>query len=94
MSNWFVEQRLAWIKESIEIFGFILREHIMMKFGVSTAQASLDIRKVLARWPDLTEYNNSTKRYERKTKHYELIDDLGSVEGHAADTGSSERPRE
>lgn len=23
-----------------------------------------------------------------------MIDDLGSVEGHAADTGSSERPRE
>lgn len=64
--NWFVEQRLAWIKEIAEIFGFIQREHIMRKFGVSTAQASLDIRKVLKRWPELMEYNKSTKQYERK----------------------------
>lgn len=87
MSNWFVEQRLAWIKESLQIFGAIRREHIARKFGISIVQTSADLQMVLARWPGLMEYNRSTKCYE-------LIDDLGSVEGHAADTGSSERPRE
>lgn len=65
MSNWFVEQRLAWIKESVEIFGAIRRQHIQKKFGVSTAQAALDIREALTRWPGLMEYDRSLKRYAR-----------------------------
>jgi hypothetical protein len=63
--TWFVEFRLAWIKESIEIFGQINRENIMRKFGVSTAQASLDLRAAQNRWPHMMTYNTSTKRYER-----------------------------
>ena len=65
MSNWFTEARLAWIKESVEIFGSLSREHIMLKFGISMPQASYDIRDAIARWPDLMQYNRSTKRYER-----------------------------
>ena len=65
MSRWFIEARLAWIKESVEIFGAISREHIMLKFGVSMPQSSYDIKAVLERWPDLMAYNRSTKRYER-----------------------------
>lgn len=63
--RWFIEHRLAWIKESVEIFGQINRDNIMRKFGISTPQASLDLRTVLERWPDLMTYNRSTKRYER-----------------------------
>ena len=63
--RWFLEYRLAWIKESVEIFGQINRYNIMQKFGISSPQASLDLRAVLGRWPDLMTYNNSTKRYER-----------------------------
>ncbi len=37
----------------------------MRKFGISAPQASLDLREVLKRWPDLMVYNKSTKRYER-----------------------------
>jgi hypothetical protein len=63
--TWSVEQRLAWIKESVEIFGQISREHIIRKFWVSSQQASIDIAKATERWPDLMTYNKSTKRYER-----------------------------
>lgn len=64
-SQWFKEHRLAWIKESVEIFGQINRENLLRKFGISTPQASLDIARAIERWPDLMTYNKSTKRYER-----------------------------
>lgn len=63
--RWFVEFRLAWIKESVEIFGQINRENIMRKFAMSLPQASSDIAEAIRRWPDLMTYNRSTKRYER-----------------------------
>jgi len=63
VANWFTETRLAWIKETVEIFGFINREHIEKKFGISEPQASLDLREVQARWPDLIRYNKSAKQY-------------------------------
>jgi hypothetical protein len=63
MSTWFRQTRLEWIHESVRIFGFINREHIMMKFGVSMPQASIDIRDAMKRWPDLMRYDASTKRY-------------------------------
>ena len=63
MANWFGEARLSWIKEIVEIFGFINREHIEKKFGVSVAQASMDIRAAQERWPHLFEYNKSAKQY-------------------------------
>lgn len=61
--NWFTEHRVAWIKESLEIFGTIRREHIMRKFHVSPAQASLDLREARSRWPDLMAYDLSEKVY-------------------------------
>lgn len=63
--RWFLEHRLAWIKESVEIFGQINRENIMRKFLISSPQASNDIAEAVRRWPDLMTYNRSTKRYER-----------------------------
>lgn len=66
MSTWYQNHRLEWIRESVQIFGAINREHIEAKFGVSTPQASLDIRNAMERWPDLMEYDTSAKRYVRK----------------------------
>ena len=63
--RWFLEHRLAWIKESVEIFGQINRENIMRKFLISSPQASNDIAEAVRRWPDLMTYHRSTKRYER-----------------------------
>ena len=65
MANWFTETRLAWIKESVDIFGQINREHVMRKFSISAGQAAVDFAEVLRRWPGLMTYNRSTKRYER-----------------------------
>ncbi len=62
--NWFTEARIAWIKESFDIFGSVRREHIMKKFGISTAQASIDLREVQRRWPDLVQYDLSEKIYK------------------------------
>ena len=64
MSQWFRETRLTWMRESIEIFGHLNREHIMRKFQVSPAQAALDLGEAQRRWPDQFVYNASTKRYE------------------------------
>ena len=63
--RWYLEHRLAWIKESIEIFGQINRDNIVRKFGLSMQQASRDLAIALERWPSLMVYNKSTKRYER-----------------------------
>lgn len=62
--SWFVRQRQEWIAETIEIFGFINREHIERKFGVSTPQASMDLRQFQTEHPGAIEYNRSSKRYE------------------------------
>lgn len=64
MSQWFREHRLAWVKESVEIFGFINRAHLQRKFGISKPQAAADLCEVQYRWPRLMNYNASTKRYE------------------------------
>lgn len=62
--RWYLEYRLAWIKESVQIFGHINREHVVRKFGISKPQASMDLQETLKRWPELMSYNASTKRYE------------------------------
>jgi hypothetical protein len=63
--RWYQEFRLAWIKESVEIFGQINRDNVVRKFGLTQQVASADFAKVQERWPDLMTYNKSTKRYER-----------------------------
>ncbi|TIW09542.1 MAG: hypothetical protein E5V66_22300 [Mesorhizobium sp.] len=65
MSDWFKRTRIAWIAEMVEIYGFINREHIQTKFGVSTPQASYDLRDAMAAMPGLIVYNTSSKRYEK-----------------------------
>lgn len=62
--RWYLEYRVAWIKESVEIFGFINKKHVTRKFGISKPQASMDLQETLKRWPELMSYNASAKRYE------------------------------
>ena len=69
MSTWFQQHRVEWIAESVVIFGFINREHITKKFGVSIPQASLDINLAIKTYPGLLTYNGSTKRYELAADH-------------------------
>lgn len=62
--NWFVRHRQDWIAETVRIFGFINREHIELKFGVSTPTAAGDLSLFQQENPGRIEYNRSAKRYE------------------------------
>jgi hypothetical protein len=63
--SWFVQKRQEWIAETLRVFGFINREHIETKFGISTPQASTDLQKFQRDRPNEITYNKCSKRYER-----------------------------
>jgi hypothetical protein len=65
MSRWFENQRVAFIAEMLHIYGFINREHLMRKFGISRPQASMDLRRFQEHSSGGMHYNLSAKRYER-----------------------------
>lgn len=62
--SWVMGQRQAWILEVVQIYGYINREHVMRKFGVSTPQASIILRQFQEHHPNAIVYNKTTKRYE------------------------------
>lgn len=66
MSDWFVKHRQEWIKEALYVYGYINREHIERKFGVSAPQASVDLKLFQNQNKDLIVYNKTSKRYEAK----------------------------
>lgn len=65
--TWFSETRIEWAREMIAVYGFVNREHIQRKFGVSVPAASSDLKEVRRRYPDEVKYNTSSKRYEAQT---------------------------
>jgi hypothetical protein len=65
MAHWFENQRVAWIAEMLHVYGFINREHMMRKFGISQPQASKDLRSYQMKSSGGMFYNPSSKRYER-----------------------------
>lgn len=69
-ASWFWFQRRDWIVESLKIFGFINRDHIQRKFGISRPQASADLARIQREDSGLMIYNPSTKRYE-PTRRFE-----------------------
>lgn len=58
------DYRQVWIAETLHVFGFINREHIQRKFGLSAPQVSKDLNKFLRENPGEMTYNTSAKRYE------------------------------
>jgi hypothetical protein len=62
--SWAVRQRQGWIAETVRVFGFINREHIKRKFGVSIPQASADLGLFQRNNPGRIVYNVSSKRFE------------------------------
>lgn len=62
--NWCEHQRMTWIAETLRVFGFLNREHLQVKFGISQPQASKDIATYMRQYPDAMRYNLSAKRYE------------------------------
>jgi hypothetical protein len=63
VSQWFVQQRMDWIAETLRIFGFINREHLQRKFGISQPQASNDLTAFQRAHPAAMFYDVSAKRY-------------------------------
>ena len=64
-ARWFESQRIAFIAEMLHVYGFINREHLMRKFGISRPQASKDLQSFQRRSAGGMVYNVSSKRYER-----------------------------
>ena len=61
--NWFQRARLDWIRETIRVYGYMNREHLVRKFDISIPQASNDFAIVLSDGGDIY-YNKKTKRFE------------------------------
>jgi hypothetical protein len=68
MARWFEQQRQLWIGEMLTVYGFINREHLERKFGISTPQASLDLQRFLRAHPKAVQYDLSRKAYVRVTR--------------------------
>lgn len=60
---WAEDYRQGWIAETLRVFGFINREHLCRKFGISHPQASLDLRRYQADHPAALTYDKTAKRY-------------------------------
>jgi hypothetical protein len=61
--RWFEQHRIDWIVETLRVFGYINREHLMRKFGLSMPQASHDLNQFQKCRPGLMEYDKKAKRY-------------------------------
>lgn len=61
--TWAQEQRLNWIAEMCEIYGFINREHLVKKFRISTPQAALDFGLFARTRPEFLVYDPHKKHY-------------------------------
>lgn len=64
--RWFQRQRMEWIAEMLHIYGFVQRQHLERKFGVSVPQASLDLAAFARLHPKAMKYDLSLKRYVSK----------------------------
>jgi len=58
-------QRLRFIDLMARQYGILNRQTLMLMFGLSTPQASLDIASYLELAPDNLAYNNRARQYER-----------------------------
>ena len=66
--RWFENYRMDWIAEMLNIYGFVNREHLMRKFGISVPQASKDLNNFRRLNPDKIAYDLSLRRYVTTTK--------------------------
>lgn len=67
--RWYTKHCMEWIAETLRVFGFINRRHIERKFGLSTPQASADLKEFQRLNPDACEYNFSAKTYVSTASH-------------------------
>lgn len=65
--RWYARQRMAWIAETLRVFGYINRHHLQLKFGISKPQASADLTTFQRLYPDAMKYNQYAKYYQATT---------------------------
>lgn len=65
---WAEDYRQGWIAETLRVFGFINRTHLMRKFGISAPQAASDFGKFQEINPGAMVYDASAKRYVASVK--------------------------
>lgn len=63
-----IEQRLRFIDFLVHHYGSINREALTDYYGISTPQASLDIKEYIGLAPGNLEYSTSLKRYNKSPK--------------------------
>jgi hypothetical protein len=63
-----LDARAIWILESVAVYGFVSRRHVIRQFGVSTRAAAALLASVAAAYPDRLRYNPSAKHYEGSTR--------------------------
>jgi hypothetical protein len=63
--RWFEQQRQDWIADMLAVYGFLNREHLQRKFGISTPQASKDLQTFMRDHPGAMGYDLSRKAYVR-----------------------------
>lgn len=61
--TWFPQHRLEWIANMLHVYGFINREHLQRKFGISQPQASNDLQAFIKTHPSVARYDVSRKCY-------------------------------
>ena len=61
--RWFELHRREWIAEMLTIYGFINRDHLVRKFGISVPQASLDLKGFRKSYPTFAYYDVNRKCY-------------------------------
>lgn len=66
--TWCEQQRMDWIAESLRVYGFINRKHLMLKFGISQPQASKDLQIFLRDHPGAMRYDLTLKQYGARTR--------------------------
>jgi hypothetical protein len=63
--NWCERQRQLWIADMLAVYGFINREHLQRKFGISQPQASKDLQTFVRAHPRAMSYDATRKTYVR-----------------------------
>lgn len=60
------DRRQWFLSELVSSKGYFNRANLCEAFGISTPQASTDIRRFLTKFPGLIEYDKTAKRYARR----------------------------
>lgn len=66
LMNWYARHRQEWIADMLHVYGFINREHLQRKFGISQPQASADLQRFMRARPTAMRYDLSKKCYVRR----------------------------